>query len=583
MGVNRGRVAFVAMALFCAWGTPIDAQLLPTGDEFLVNSYTTSSQVESSLSATTPGDFMVTWSSYGQGGDQWDIFARRFSDPTTPIGIETLVNSYTTGEQVRSSVAATSNGDFVVVWDSYYQDGSYTGAFVQRFDSAGAPVGTEFQLSSQTIGSQDLPTIGTVAGGFVIVWEDYPDPENNGGSNLFARRYDNNLIPQGTEFQVNTFTRTGFASDVIEAGGGFLVAFSSFSQDGDGGGAFARRFDSTGIPQGTEFQVNTYTTGHQGAPRASASADGSFVLVWGGEGSPDNSVRGVFGQRYDSTGTRVGTEFQVNTYTNFQQTQPDVSSNATGEFVVTWQSNGQDGAGYGIFARAFKADGTPDTPEIQVNQFTTGHQLAAEIVSVDERTVVIVWTSQAQDGAFNGLYGRRFRRAGDRLSGKKLFIKTSPSSGNTLTFVSKDAQLEAPQSAFEDPRCPPAGSGSLSSGARLRVVGAGGDFTIDLPCVNWSANAAGTRYRYRDATGTTCNAIVLRAGRLMKALCRGPQVAYTLGAPQGDVYVTLTTGDPSTNRKYCATFGPQSSATVVRDGSDGRSYRAVQAGVGVCP
>jgi hypothetical protein len=140
-----------------------------------------------------------------------------------------------------------------------------------------------------------------------------------------------------------------------------------------------------------------------------------------------------------------------------------------------------------------------------------------------------------------------------------------------------------PATTGEDPRCSPAGSGSLSAGARLRVVGDGGDFTIDLPCVNWTATAAGTRYQYRDGSGATCQAIVLIAGRLMKARCKGPQVDYALGAVQGDVHVTLSTGDPATNRKYCATFGPTSAATVVRDGSDGRSYRAVQAGTGVCP
>lgn len=82
--------------------------------------------------------------------------------------------------------------------------------------------------------------------------------------------------------------------------------------------------------------------------------------------------------------------------------------------------------------------------------------------------------------------------------------------------MSKDAALELPATPSEDPRCPPAGSGSLASGARLRMVGTGGDFTIDLPRVNWTANAAGTRYLYRDGSGATCQAIVLIAGRLMK-------------------------------------------------------------------
>jgi len=38
----------------------------------------------------------------------------------------------------------------------------------------------------------------------------------------------------------------------------------------------------------------------------------------------------------------------------------------------------------------------------------------------------------------------------------------------------------------------------------------GGDFSIDLPCANWSRNGPGTQYLYRDRSGTTCNSLVLK-------------------------------------------------------------------------
>lgn len=579
-----GRIGGTAIALLCAWSACIHAQLLPTGNEFIVNSYTTSGQQYPAIAASGPGDFIVTWQSFGQGGDSWDIFVRRFSEPTTPVGTEMRVNTYTTDYQVRPEVAVHLNGDFVVVWDSYYQDDSYTGVYAQRVNSAGVLVGTEFRVNTATIGSQSAPAVVADANKFVIVWEDYPDPENNGDTNLFGRRYDTNGIAQGTEFQLNEpNTGLGIVRSLALTSEGFLAIYGDFNGlDGAGGSVIARRFDGSGAALSSEFVVNTYTTGSQGNGQVGVSANGNFVVVWSGQGIDGNSS-GVFGQRFDSSGARLGTEFQVNTYTTGPQARSSIAVHSTGEFVVVWQSNDEDGDGYGIFARAFKADGTPDTGEIQVNQYTVDHQNAPEIAAVDDRTVVIVWQSMGQDGAFRGVYGRRLRRAGDPLSGKKLSLKISPTSGNALTFVSKDPQLEAPQTVAEDPRCPPSGSGSLAAGAKLRVVGTGGDFTIDLPCINWSANDAGTRYRYRDATGATCNSIVLHAGRLLKAICRGAQVDYSLGSPQGDVHVVLTTGDPAGNKKYCASFGPETSATVVRDGSDGRSYRAVQASTGACP
>jgi hypothetical protein len=75
---------------------------------------------------------------------------------------------------------------------------------------------------------------------------------------------------------------------------------------------------------------------------------------------------------------------------------------------------------------------------------------------------------------------------------------------------------------------------------------------------------------------------VIREGRKLKAVCKGPQVAYALGAPQGDVHVTLSTGDPTSHAKSCASFGPLTAAAIVRDGSDGVTYKALDAGPGIC-
>jgi hypothetical protein len=53
-----------------------------------------------------------------------------------------------------------------------------------------------------------------------------------------------------------------------------------------------------------------------------------------------------------------GGEFQVNTYTTPSfQLQPAVASNLGGEFVVTWITTGQDGSDRGIFARRYDGSG----------------------------------------------------------------------------------------------------------------------------------------------------------------------------------------------------------------------------------
>lgn len=50
------------------------------------------------------------------------------------------------------------------------------------------------------------------------------------------------------------------------------------------------------------------------------------------------------------------------------------ASRDSGEFALVWQSWGQDGDGWGIFARAFSADGKPLHNEMQVNTDSRGFQ-----------------------------------------------------------------------------------------------------------------------------------------------------------------------------------------------------------------
>ena len=50
-------------------------------------------------------------------------------------------------------------------------------------------------------------------------------------------------------------------------------------------------------PTGAEFPVNSYTTSDQGIPAVASDASGNFVVAWSSYGQ-DGSGIGVFGQRY---------------------------------------------------------------------------------------------------------------------------------------------------------------------------------------------------------------------------------------------------------------------------------------------
>jgi len=120
------------------------------------------------------------------------------------------------------------------------------------------------------------------------------------------------------------------------------------------GGPFGQRYDGAGAPLGGEFRVNAYTTNGL-HPSVASDADGSFIVVWAGALVTGGSDE-VVGQVFTSAGAPLGSEFRVNTYTSGSQTYPVAASRAAGDFVVIWRSANQDGSGYGVFRKGLCTD-----------------------------------------------------------------------------------------------------------------------------------------------------------------------------------------------------------------------------------
>ncbi len=327
------------------------------------------------------------------------------------VGPEFRVNTYTTYDQGESAVAADANGNFVVVWSSRYQYDELLGVFGQRFDRLGNPQGGEFTVNTFTRGYQGEPQVAVhPAGNFVVTWTSGYGQDGD-GYGIFARRYDAAGNAAGPEFAVNTYSSGNqFRSDVARtAGGGFVVVWTSYLQEGPDDGVFGQVFDASGNPVGAEFQVNTYTTGHQGRPTVATAPSGDFVVVWASYAfalgiGQDGSAAGIFGQRFNAGGGRLGGEFRINTYTPYAQDDPDVVMDASGNFVVVWNSDMQDGSNYGVFGQRFDATGALAGGEFTVNTYTTNHQARPSIAGEPDGHFVVSWTSSNQVNAISAGY-----------------------------------------------------------------------------------------------------------------------------------------------------------------------------------
>jgi hypothetical protein len=395
-------VAFVSVPL-AAW-----PQGNPLGPEFRVNTHTTGDQRTPGVASDASGNFVVVWTSETQDGSSAGVFGQRYAVSGAVLGPEFRVNTSTAGNQFHPSVGSDPAGNFVVIWQGDLQDGSGPGVFGQRYASSGVPLGPEFRVNTYTTDVQSYPSVvADTSGNFVVVWQSLH--QDGDGYGIFGQRYASSGAPLGPEFRVSTHTPSmqGFPSIAADSSGDFVVAWQSFLQDGSYFGVYGQRYAGSGTPLGPEFQVHTFILGYQYVPDVASDASGNFVVTWMSYGE-DGSYAGVYGQRYASSGTALGSEFRVNTYTTFSQTFPSVAADSSGGFVVVWDSP-PDGSPFGIFGQRYAPSGVPLGQEFRVNTYTTSYQGGTAVASSSSGDFVVVWQSNTQDGSGWGVFGQRYR------------------------------------------------------------------------------------------------------------------------------------------------------------------------------
>jgi hypothetical protein len=327
---------WLAAALIGALTTSAAAQFTPIGDNFRVNTYTLGDQswgsndrIGHGVAVAPNGDVFVTWNSAQDPdyGAAIDIFAQRYSGGGALAGSEFQVNTYTNifaPSHHGPAVVADGQGNFIVVYSGFGPGTTAQSVGGQRYDSDGAPLGTEFYIAAEH-GSAYAPVVAADADGdFVVVWNE--SGQFGVGTGIYAQQFDATGAKQGTQIPVTS----AFAHAAVTADpdGNFVVAWPQ-------NGVFARRFASDGGALGTEFQVNTYTTAPSATYANIASApNGDFIVAWQNTAGQDGEVSGIFAQRYSSGGERAGTEFQVNEGTTGYQTFPDLATDAEGNFII---------------------------------------------------------------------------------------------------------------------------------------------------------------------------------------------------------------------------------------------------------
>jgi Ca2+-binding RTX toxin-like protein len=243
--------------------------------------------------------------------------------------------------------------------------------------------------------------------------------------------------PLSSETVVNTTTDGSqrYPSVTSLSDGGFVVCWyddSGLGGDGDGSSIKAQIYDSTGSPVGGEFLVNSYTVLGQSDPAVVATSDGGFVISWVNDAGSPGDIGGssVVARIFDAVGTAAAPEFLVATSTAGQQIQPAMALLENGSFVISWSDAsgiGGDDSSYAIKAQLYGPDGSPIGGEFLVNTDIAGLQLQPTVTGLAGGGFAIAWMDQVAGSTFD-VRAQIYDADGNPVGGE-LLVNTNASGG----------------------------------------------------------------------------------------------------------------------------------------------------------
>jgi hypothetical protein len=362
---------------------------------------------------------------------------------------EYLVDTTSETDQADPAIAALSNNEFVIGWIEFqnYEWGSYTRGKSQIFNNDMSKIsnqeiiipnggfnlkiaplpnstyvanwehldaGTEINMNivdgqNQNIKIVDYATFDNSTNGgsiklsdtrFVTCYSSWSGIKNTEHDNfdIYFEIFSNHGETILDKTMANTYTENSQDYPAVASfpNGDFIITWQSQGPKGFFD-IYAQRFDSTGTKIGNEFMVNTYTENHQVNPHITYLFKNKMLIVWESS-KQDSSKKGIFGQILGLSGNKINEEFRINSYSFGDQKNPVAINRSKEGFVVCWQSTNQDGNGEGVFMQIFNNDGGKIGNEIRVNTETAFDQSNPSITSLNNGDVVICWQSNAPSG-----------------------------------------------------------------------------------------------------------------------------------------------------------------------------------------
>lgn len=241
----------------------------------------------------------------------------------------------------------------------------------------------------------------------------------DGAYGPFFRRFlvDGTLVGDVGRPYVDNFI--GAQTDVfVREDGSFVLAYvtTDITRDDSTQQVSFRIYAANGTPLSGLMTASTQEDVFHYEPRVDGDRDGNFTIAWSAEVDAAFSDQNVYYRRYDRNGVPLGPPTVLSETTAGNQYLGGWSCNLEGRCAAVWQGFAQDSGSFDIYYRIFDASGLPATGELRANQFLPNTHSRPALSMNKAGEIAISWTSEFQDSRIQDIYARLFRADGTPAS-----------------------------------------------------------------------------------------------------------------------------------------------------------------------
>jgi parallel beta-helix repeat protein len=368
-----------------------------TGLDIVNDAYLSESTGGNKIAVSSSGNYVVAWA---DGSIQKIRF---YNADGTPKPSGEIILPTISGVNMRQvAVAMNATGESVVVWAEGF--GTSSAVLVQQYAADGTPDASVHKISGGSNLSKPAVAIGD-SGEFVVTWQ-----EQNAtlGTEIKAWGFTATGQTIGSSVVVNQGLNTGdqVRPSVSMRGSTAAIAWHDKNNSRIVFNTLEIQPASVAMGSVTYADIDTGTLTGIDAPDIAIDSNKKIIVTWQAiEAGAQHTYFSAFqaGTTVTAPITTLLPQTRVNPSTTEAQSLPKVAISNNASFVIAQQSANQqpDGAGWGVFARAFNADASPmDSAETSLTYTASSpiYSLAnqyATAIAWRNGNLVSAWTSDA--------------------------------------------------------------------------------------------------------------------------------------------------------------------------------------------